>query len=195
VVAILHVATALLKAGSGQRYPHQAERRPPAVRRRAVGVALRALACGLPLFAASAGVAANDKVRITGLGDVAFGTITNLAVDSVNSQSLCLYSSSGTGGYNVTASGSGAGGAFELASGPQSLPFDVQWSNLSGQSSGAQLTPNVPLTGQVSTASQQTCNSGPATSASLILVVRATALSSATAGIYNGTLTLIVGPE
>jgi hypothetical protein len=58
-----------------------------------------------------------------------------------------------------------------------------------------QLSPNVPLTGQTSTATQQTCNSGPATSASLIVVLRSTALSSATAGTYNGAVTLLVGPE
>ena len=75
------------------------------------------------------------------------------------------------------------------------MAYDVQWSGSPGQSSGAQLTPNVPLTGQVSTASQQTCNNGPVSSASLIVILRSAALSSATAGTYNGTLTLLVGAE
>jgi hypothetical protein len=95
----------------------------------------------------------------------------------------------------VTATGTGPGGAFQLSSGALALPFEVQWSSSSGQSSGVQLSPNVPLTGQTSTATQQTCNSGPATSASLIVVLRSTALSSATAGTYNGAVTLLVGPE
>ena len=95
----------------------------------------------------------------------------------------------------VTATGTGPAGAFQLASGLGSLPFEVQWSSVSGQTSGATLSPNVPLTGQVSSATQQTCNSGPASSASLVLVLRSAALSSATAGTYNGTLTLVVGPE
>jgi hypothetical protein len=47
----------------------------------------------------------------------------------------------------------------------------------------------------VSTASHQTCSTGPASSASLIILLRSAALSSARAGSYNGTLTLVVGPE
>jgi len=155
-----------------------------------------AIASGLSLLlSASPALAANDKVRITGLTDVAFGSIANLGVDAVRSESVCVYSSSATSGYNVTATGTGPGGAFELSSGSVALPFEVQWSGSAGQSSGVQLSPNVPLTGQVSTATQQTCNSGPATSASLIVVLRSTALSSATAGAYNGAITLLVGPE
>ena len=147
------------------------------------------------LFVSGAQASAADKVRITSLSDVAFGTIANLGVDAIQSQSVCLYSSSPTSGYNVTGTGTGPGGNFELSSGSGSLAYEVQWSGSAGQSSGAQLTPNVPLTGQVSTATQQTCNSGPATSASLIVILRSSALSSATAGNYIGSLTLLVGPE
>jgi hypothetical protein len=155
-----------------------------------------AIASGLPLLlSASPALAAADKVRITGLTDVAFGSIANLGVDAVRNESICVYSSSATNGYNVTATGTGPGGAFQLTSGALALPFEVQWSSSSGQSSGVQLSPNVPLTGLTSTATQQTCNSGPATSASLIVVLRSTALSSATAGTYNGAVTLLVGPE
>ena len=55
--------------------------------------------------------------------------------------------------------------------------------------------PCVPLTGQISSATQQTCNNGPANSASLVVIVRSAALSSAAAGSYSGTLTLVIGPE
>lgn len=129
------------------------------------------------------------------MSDVAFGTIANLSADAINSQSICVYSSSAGSGYNVTASGSGPSGAFQLLSGAQILPFEVQWSATSGQTSGIQLNPNVPLTGQASIASQQTCNSGPASSASLVVILRSSALTSASAGTYSGTLTLLVGPE
>jgi hypothetical protein len=139
--------------------------------------------------------AASDKVRITNLTDVAFGLVTNLSVDAVSSQSVCLYASTATNGYNVRASGSGPGGAFTLASGSDNLPFDVQWNSAAGQSNGPQLTANVALSGQVSAATQQTCNSGPATSASVIVILRTAALSSAAAGSYNGSVTLVIGPE
>ena len=134
-------------------------------------------------------------MRIGNLTDVSFGTIANLNVDAVASQSVCLFSGSATNGYNVTASGTGPAGAFTLSSGTASLPYDVQWSSSAAQTAGTQLTANVPLTGQVSAATHQTCNNGPATSASLIVVLRSAALSSAVAGTYSGTLTLLVGPE
>lgn len=147
------------------------------------------LACGSPALAES------NKVRLTGLSDVGFGTLANLAADAVRSQSLCLYADTPTNGYSITALGSGSGGGFELNSGTRILPFDVSWTGVAGQSSGTRLSPNVPLTGQTSTATQQTCNNGPPTSASLIVALRSGALSNAMAGTYAGTLTLIVGPE
>lgn len=158
--------------------------------------AMLAHAFGVPgMLGCTPALAASNKVRITQLSDVAFGSITNLSVDAIRSESVCLFADTSTNGYNITASGTGPAGTFELSSGLQSLPYEVQWSGSSGQSSGVQLAPNTPLTGQFSSATQQTCASGPATSASLVLVLRSLALSSATAGTYNGTLTLVVGPE
>ena len=139
--------------------------------------------------------AASNKVRITDLTDVAFGSLANLSSDAVRSQSVCLYADTNTNGYTITATGTGPSGTFELTSGLAAMAYEVQWSSSAGQSSGAQLTPNLPLTGQVSLASHQTCNNGPAASASLVVLLRSSALSSARAGTYNGTLTLIVGPE
>ena len=133
-----------------------------------------------------------NQVRITKLSDVAFGTIGNLGVDAVRSQSVCVYTDDK---YQITGIGSGPGGSFQLNSGAQVLPYEVQWASSAGQSSGTQLNPNVPRTGLNSVASTQTCNFGPATSASLIVILRAVALSSATAGIYGGTLTLIAGAQ
>ena len=182
-MAITSVATARREGpvGSSSARPHF---------RRVLGLSLAAA-----LSASSAPAAAADKVRLTNLSDLAFGTVTNLMMDAVRAENVCIYSTSRTNGYHVIASGTGPGGAFELSSGTDTLAFDVAWSNTSGQSSGSLLTPNVPLTGQVSSATQQTCNSGPATTASLVVILRSAALSSATAGTYNGTLTLVVGPE
>lgn len=150
--------------------------------------------CALLLFASPA-TAASDNVRITNLGDVAFGTVADLATDAIRSQSLCVYANTPTRGYNVRAVGSGPGGAFALSSGAASMPFDVQWSSSPGQGSGVQLSPNVALSGQVSSATQQTCNAGPAASASLVVILRTAALSSAPAGSYGGSLTLVIGAE
>lgn len=139
---------------------------------------------------------AADKVRISGLSDVAFGTITSSAADAVRSQSICLYAKAPpTNNYRITASGSGSGGAFYLSSGTDALPYEVHWSNSPGQSNGIQLSPNVPLPGQPNSASNDDCSKGPATTASLIVILRSTALAAAIAGSYNGSLTLLVAPE
>lgn len=148
----------------------------------------------LALVSAPAGAQSNN-VRITKLSDVAFGSLANLGVDASSAQSICVYANTSGDRYRVTATGSAPGSAFALTSGASLLPYEVQWSASSGQSSGFQLSPNVPQTGLVSSATQQTCNSGPVTSASLILLLRATALSSARAGSYSGTLTLIIGAD
>ena len=195
MVAKDHAATGLLAGGRGPGATGQAAFArcvTPAAR---AAAALAAASLALVPFASAPASAASNKVRITKLTDVAFGSIANLSQDAVRSQSVCLFADTATNGYDITATGTGPGGAFELTSGAGALGYQVQWSSSAGQTSGAQLAPNVPLTGQVASATQQTCGTGPATSASLIVVLPATALSSAMAGTYNGTLTLVVGPE
>jgi hypothetical protein len=148
-------------------------------------------AIGSPVFAA-----ANNQVRISGLTDLAFGSIANVNVDNVRSESLCVYAKAKPADqYMITASGSGTGGAFALSSGSATLAYDVQWSASPNQNSGTQLSPNQPLTGQQNSAGNDDCSSGPATTASLIVILRSSALAAASSGTYTGTLTLLVAPE
>lgn len=156
----------------------------------------------LAVVAATAGMlacppaaVAAPQAQISGLTDLAFGTITNFASDSVRSESICVFSNTKNNGYSVTASGTGTGGAFTLASGSFQLAYDVQWNDVSGQTSGTQLSPNVALTGLTSSATQATCNKGPASSASLIVILRSASILGARAGTYNGTLTLLITPQ
>ncbi|HEY0628209.1 MAG TPA: hypothetical protein VGD23_02670 [Sphingomicrobium sp.] len=148
-------------------------------------------------IAAAAGPfpAVAQKVRVTNLSDVDFGLISNLQADARRSQSICLFSNSGGGRYSVTASGSGPGSSFTLSNGSSSLAYDVEWSDQSGQTSGTSLIPTVAATGRVSAATQQTCNSGPPSSASLTIILRSSALSQASEGNYSGSLTLLVAAE
>ena len=194
VAANQKAATAFVddKSGGGliKRERSSLARNLPRLAAVAVAVGLASL-----LLAPTEAAAASNKVRVTDLTDVAFGSVANLSVDAVRSQSVCLYADTNTNGYSITATGTGPSGAFQLTSGLAAMNYEVQWSSSAGQNSGANLAPNVPLGGQVSSATHQTCNNGPATSASLILVLRSSALSSAKAGNYNGTLTLVVGPE
>lgn len=147
------------------------------------------------LLSGTAAAAQQNRVRIGGLSDVPFGLISNFQADSVLAQDICVFSSSPTQGYRVTAMGDGPGGDFHLVSPTDALAYEVLWSDVPGRRTGALLSPNVPLTGQTSTASQQFCNAGPATSASLIVRIRASAIQSVTTGVYSGSLTLILGVE
>jgi hypothetical protein len=133
-----------------------------------------------------------QKVRITNIPDVDFGLLSNLQADSRRSQNICLYS---TGTYSVSAIGSGSGSAFTLSNGSNSLAYEVEWSDQSGQPNGSSLAPNVSQTGRTSSATHQFCNSGPTSSASLIIVLRATELSKALEGSYTGSLTLLIAAE
>lgn len=173
-------------AAAGRHPALNANRRP---RSTSIAAAFAAFLAAQPLSAQS------NNVRITQLSDVAFGSIANLGVDAVRTQNLCVFAHTATSGYRVTASGSAPSGAFALSSGTSLLDYEVQWNQSPGQSSGSTISPNVALTGLISQATQQTCNNGPATSASLILVLRSAALSNARAGSYSGTLTLLIGPE
>ena len=139
--------------------------------------------------------ASAQKARITNLSDVDFGQIANLQAETRRSQSICIYSNSVGNAYSVVASGSGPGGSFALANGTSSLAYDVEWSQQSGQTSGTQLSANGVLTGQASAATHQFCNTGPPTSASLTIVLRAPELSQAREGSYSGSLTLLIAAE
>ena len=137
-----------------------------------------------------------NRTQITGLSDISFANADPTTAAS-NAQNICVWSNTSTKGYNVTATGSGAAGAFTLASGALPVvPYSVQWSQSSGQASGTSLTKAVALTGQVSTATRPTCSSAPATTASLITTIAATDLQNmVSAASYTGTLTLVVAPE
>jgi len=153
------------------------------------------LSVGILLLQLALATPATAKVRITGLSDVNFGTISNLTIDAVQAQSMCVYSNSTGNLYGVRAAGSGAGGGFTLTNGVTTMAYDVRWNSQSGQTNGTVLTSGVLLTTQTTNAQNQTCSTGPPTTASLIVTLPATSLSSASAGNYSGTLTLIVSEE
>ncbi len=136
------------------------------------------------------------RVRISGLSDVTF-TNVDPTIDATNAQNVCVWSNTATRGYNITAMGSGAGGAFTLASGALPVvPYTVEWAGNSGATSGNALASGTAYTGLTSAATNPNCSSGPSASASLIVKIGASELQSMTSGTtYSGTLTLLVAPE
>jgi spore coat protein U-like protein len=159
------------------------------------GTSISVLRGGLLLFTLTIATPVTAKVRISSLSDVNFGTISNLTIDAVQAQSICIYSNGLSNGYSIRADGSGAGGAFTLSNGVTSMAYTVRWHNQAGQSNGTILTTGALLGAQTTTAQNQLCSSGAPTTASLIVTLPATSLSSAGAGNYSGTLTLIVAEE
>ena len=134
------------------------------------------------------------RVQISGLNDVAFGTVDPTAAAS-DAQNVCVWSNTSGRGYNITATGSGASNAFTLTDGTDALAYAVEWADSTGQLSGTALTAGSALTGLSSAAVNPTCSSGPATTASLIVRMTAADLQAAVASTYTGTLTLVVAPE
>lgn len=136
------------------------------------------------------------RVRISGLNDVTFSSV-DPTVNATDAQNVCVWSNTSTKAYNITATGSGAGGAFTLASGALPVvPYTVEWASSSGQTSGTSLAAATALTGQTSTATNSDCSAGPSASASLVVSIGSATLQSMSAGVtYNGTLTLVVAPE
>ena len=137
---------------------------------------------------------AADKVRISGLQTANFGQLAGTGDRSI-SQNLCAYSSSVTGGYSVTATGTGSGGAFSLTSSIATISYEVLWADTSGQNSGTSLIAGTPIGGFTSNATQHFCNSGPTSSASMTIVIRSATIQSARAGTYSGTLQIMIVPE
>lgn len=150
------------------------------------------LAC--TVLALSSTVAAKDRVRISGLQDIQFGSL-GTGGDALESRSVCAFSSTNLAGYTVTAFGSGLSGAFEINGSGSVISIDVFWSDRANQSSGTLLIPNTQSQAFFSDAIHQRCNRGPSSTASLILRIRATAVQSAPAGQYSGTINLIVAPS
>jgi spore coat protein U-like protein len=153
----------------------------------AAAAALAAMVLDAPVHA---------DARITGLADVAFGTI-NAPIDQSNTQNVSVCSRQGTfsrAGYSVQAIGSGSGGAFTLSSGAATLDYDVQWADATNQTSGTMLQPGVASGGFGSGADLFACFFQLDT-ASLIVTIRAAQLASATAGNYTGTLQVVISPE
>jgi tetrahydromethanopterin S-methyltransferase subunit D len=83
-----------------------------------------------------------------------------------------------------------------LANGPLTVPYSVQWSQTSGQSTGTALTAGTALTGLATTAANPTCSTSPSTTSSLVVTISAPSLQSmVSATTYTGSLTLLVTPQ
>lgn len=136
-----------------------------------------------------------QQVRIRQLNDFVFNTLGAAPVDTSLADNLCIYSTAASGRYTITARGSGSSNAFTLASGSNTLPYEVQWASSANQSSGTVLSPGVAFATTTTNRTDSTCNQAASLNTTLIVVLRASAQQSARAGSYSGTLTLLIAPN
>lgn len=135
-----------------------------------------------------------NNVQISKLTDITIAP-TDLTAAVTSAQNVCVWSNTSTKGYTIKASGSGGSSAFTLANSALTVPYSVEWSATSGQTSGTSLTAATASSTLVSTATNPTCSAGAATTASLIVKMTASDLQTMVGSAsYTGTLTLLVSP-
>ena len=171
----------------------------------ASAIATASMLCATSAYAASQGsmgasstgslditMDAPGMVRVSDFVDMSFDLATWDGVSPYGySDGICVWSN--TGGYNVTATGDGPAGSFEISFGGSRVPYSVTWAD---QVSAADpLTTAVALTTQQATVNSTTCNSGADNTATVQVIFAATDLAMAIAGSYSGTLTVVVAPE
>ncbi len=131
-----------------------------------------------------------NSVKITGVEDIAFGSV--VAAPNKSSFDVCIYST--TGSYNIRASSAnGTGTNFRLHSSGNYIVYDVEWNNAASGTSGTNQDHNVTsstLTGADS--SSQSCGGGD--NARVFVEVDGTSFNSAAIGTYTDTLTLLITP-
>ena len=132
------------------------------------------------------------QVRISGLADLALGTWSGSGSKTANDD-VCVYTNNPGAGYRVTATGNGTGGAFTVASGAETVAYEVRWNDQTGTAGNVQLTSGVQLASQTgANTSSQTC--GGLNSANFQVTFTSSALAAAKSGAYTGLLSIVVEP-
>ncbi|MDH5434830.1 MAG: hypothetical protein OEY19_12875 [Gammaproteobacteria bacterium] len=136
-------------------------------------------------------------VQVTNLDDITLTPFVGGAADLTGSDSFCVYSNNGTGNYNITMSGDA--GNFTLANGASTIPYSVDFVNGATTSNALHGQPILGQTGANTV--DQNCGAVPDGinptngNVSMSITVANAAAAAAPAGIYTGTLTVVVAPE
>ncbi len=130
-------------------------------------------------------------VKISGLSDIALGTISGAPVSG--NTTACIYSNN-SGNYAVTVTGSGAGGAFTIA-GPSpattsTIAYTADWI---ANSITAPLTAGTKLTGRTG-ANTTSVNCAGGSNATFSVTFSEAAITAVPSGAYSGTATILISP-
>ena len=132
-------------------------------------------------------IAKQNAVQITDVDDIDLGTAGNLTATATESDSVCVFSS--TGAYNITLSSTN--GSFELSdtNTTTNIPYSVDWT----VGTATTAVYNTAITGLVGDSTAVDC--GATTNATFSVSVTAANFNAADPGNYSDTLTLLVQPE
>ena len=136
------------------------------------------------------------RISITRIADLNLGAWSGSG-DKADEDDVCIYTNNGTGNYQVTASGSGSGGSFELSDGlGNSITYSASWSNSIGSAGSVGLTSGTPLTNQSGACTtSSTCTGCGVNNANFSINIPANTLNSAVPGYYTGSISLVVEPN
>lgn len=134
-----------------------------------------------------------DRVQVSGLQDINFGTFVSGDFDT--NYPLCVYSNTPTARYGITITGDGAGGAYTLTNGTDTIPYQVFWNETAGTTVGELVLTAGTKLGNRSNANQvsYTCATG-GDSANLRVWIQDANMRGITNGTYTGTMTIFVDP-
>jgi alanine-alpha-ketoisovalerate/valine-pyruvate aminotransferase len=128
-----------------------------------------------------------NAVQITDVDDIDLGTTGNLAATATQSDSVCVFSS--TGGYNITLTSSNGSFILNDANTTTDIAYSIDWT--AGGTTTAVY--NTAITGLVGDSTSVDC--GATTNATFAVSVTAANFNAADPGSYTDTLTLLVQPE
>jgi hypothetical protein len=124
---------------------------------------------------------------------------TNHTINATNfntrnfNRNLCLYRSAAPLQFSVTATGTGAGGAFTLSSGGNTIPYLVFFNNNTGTTGEQSLTSGIPRSFTLNNNSTQNCTAG--NNGNYHVRILGSAIQAVPAGTYTGTLQIMMAPN
>ena len=133
-----------------------------------------------------------EVVRISDMDDLSFGTYDRSGNETAN-DNVCIYTNDAQADYRITLTGDGAGNAFTVTDGTNTVAYAVKWNDAQG-TGGPSVSTGVALANQTNANTQDTgCNGG--TNANIEVTFHESALLAAPSGNYSGTLTVMVEPN
>lgn len=130
---------------------------------------------------------AYSLVQISNMNDFSFGTWSGSG-QLQSTDNICIHDTQVNPRYGITASGSGAGSAFTIQSGANTIAYTAEW-----QGSVTAITTLIPaVKSQFQDANRVSATCGGGTNASLRITISQANLEAANAGTYTGTLTILL---